>query len=81
MPCLSRRIALETHELVLPEYQLDMFAQEISRLREQDEGKRNLVELIEFVLAFGGGSSQAELENEFPNLWDDEVDRSAAVEM
>jgi hypothetical protein len=81
VPCLSRRIALETHGLELPEYQLDMFAQDVSRLPEQDEGKRNLVDMIELALAFGGESTQAELEDEYPNLWDDEVDRLAAVEM
>lgn len=81
VPCLSRRIALETHGLELPEYQLDMFAQDVSRLPEQDEGKRNLVDMIEIALAFGGDSTQVELEDEYPNLWDDEVDWRAAVEM
>jgi hypothetical protein len=81
VPCLSRRIALETHGLELPEYQLDMFAQDVSRLPKQDEGKRNLVDMIEIALAFGGDSTQVELEDEYPNLWDDEVDWRAAVEM
>jgi hypothetical protein len=81
VPCISRRIALETHGLELAEYQLDMFAQDVSRLPEQDEGKRNLVDMIELALAFRGENTQAELEDEYPNLWDDEVDRRAAVQM
>jgi 7-cyano-7-deazaguanine synthase in queuosine biosynthesis len=81
VPCLSRRIALETHGLMLPEYQIDMFAQQVSSLPQQDEGKRNLIEMIELVLAFGEESTQAELEDEYPDLWDEEIDRRAAIEM
>lgn len=81
VPCISRRIALETHGLVLPEYQIDMLVKPVSSLLPQDEGKRNLVELIELVLAFGGGSTQAELEDEYPDLLNDKVDLRAATEM
>jgi 7-cyano-7-deazaguanine synthase in queuosine biosynthesis len=52
VPCLSRRIALEANGLKLAEYQRDILNEEVARLGAWDEGKRNLVELIEFVSAF-----------------------------
>ena len=82
VPCLSRRIALETHGLELSEYQRDLLREEISSLGTQHEGKRNLVEMIEFVSTFGGSSSQADLESEYPDLLlGEEIDATAAVEM
>jgi 7-cyano-7-deazaguanine synthase in queuosine biosynthesis len=82
VPCLSRRIALETHGLELPEYQTDLLREEVSRLDTEHEGKRNLVEVIEFVSTFGGSRSQTDLEWEYPDLLlGEEIDATAAVEM
>jgi Queuosine biosynthesis protein QueC len=82
VPCLSRRIALETHGLELPEYQRDLLREEVSSLGTEHEGKRNLVEMIEFVSTFGGSHSQADLESEYPDLLlGEEIDATAAVEM
>jgi 7-cyano-7-deazaguanine synthase in queuosine biosynthesis len=82
VPCLSRRIALETHGLELSEYQSDLLRDDVSSLGTEHEGKRNLVEMIEFVSIFGGSRSQADLEAEYPDLLlGEEVDATAAVEM
>ena len=82
VPCLSRRIALETHGLELPEYQTDLLREEVSSLGIEHEGKRNLVEMIEFVSTFSGSRSQADLESEYPDLLlGEEIDATAAVEM
>jgi 7-cyano-7-deazaguanine synthase in queuosine biosynthesis len=82
VPCLSRRIALETHGLELSEYQMDLLRVQVSGLDADHEGKRNLVEMIEFVRTFGGSLSQADLEWEYPDLLlGEEIDPSAAVEM
>ena len=82
VPCLSRRVALETHGLDLPEYQRDLMREEVAGLGTEHEGKRNLVEMIEFASIFGGSRSQADLESEYPDLLlGEEIDAMAAVEM
>jgi 7-cyano-7-deazaguanine synthase in queuosine biosynthesis len=82
VPCLSRRIALETHGLEQLEYQRDLLREEVSSLGPEHEGKRNLVEMIEFVSTFGGSRSQADLESEYPDLvLGEKIDATVAVEM
>lgn len=82
VPCLSRRVALETHGLELPEYQKDVLREEMSDLDTDNEGKRSLVEMIEFASTFGGSLSQADLESEYPDLLlGEEIDVAAAVDM
>jgi len=82
VPCLSRRIALETHGLELPEYRRDLMREEMASLSIEDEGKRNLVEMIEFATTFGSSRSQADLESEYPDLLlGEEIDATAVVEM
>jgi hypothetical protein len=68
--------------LELPEYQKDVLREEMSDLGTDNEGKRSLVEMIEFATNFGGSSSQADLESEYPDLLlGEEIDVEAAVEM
>jgi hypothetical protein len=68
--------------LELSEYQRDLLREEVSSLGTEHEGKRNLVEMIEFVSTFGGSRSQADLESEYPDLLlGEEIDATAAVEM
>lgn len=82
VPCLSRRVALETHGLELPEYQKDVLREQISDLDTDNEGKRSLVEMIEFATTFGAYRSRADLELEYPDLlMGEEIDVEAAVEM
>lgn len=81
VPCLSRRIALESNGLELDEYQRDILSEQVSNLESGDEGKRNLVELIEFVNAFHSPQSQAELEMMYPELLNEEIDSASAIEM
>lgn len=81
IPCLSRRIALETNGLELSEYKRDILREEISTLGPDDEGKRNLVELIEFVSVFACSYPQAELEIMYPELFNTEIDSALAIEM
>lgn len=82
VPCLSRRVALETHGLELPEYQNDVLREKMSDLDIDNEGKRSLVEMIEFATIFGGSRSQADLEEEYPDLLlGEEIDVKAAVDM
>jgi hypothetical protein len=80
VPCIVRRIAFEHNGVVLPEYRRDLFAQDLPTLGEDDEGKRNLVEIAEFAHAFSS-QRDAALELLFPDLISTEIDKSAAIEM
>jgi 7-cyano-7-deazaguanine synthase in queuosine biosynthesis len=81
IPCLIRRIALEHHGIRLAEYGRDLLAENAAALAADDEGKRNLSELAEFMTWFGGGYSDADLEEEFPDLISEYFDREQAVTM
>lgn len=80
VPCLVRRIAFESNSIVLPEYKNDLFAQDVPNLPENNEGKRNLVELTEFAHAFAS-KTDAELESLFPDLISTDFDRTPAIQM
>jgi 7-cyano-7-deazaguanine synthase in queuosine biosynthesis len=68
VPCLVRRIALEANKLKLSEYSRDLLEENVSALREDDEGKRNLAELCEFALAFKT-LSPVDLQFSYPDLF------------
>jgi 7-cyano-7-deazaguanine synthase in queuosine biosynthesis len=80
VPCLIRRIALEVNSLPLKEYEDDLFRKNIAKLPEEDIGKRNLVELLEFIRYFDR-CNDAELEMNFPDLLNPLVDRVQAIAM
>lgn len=81
VPCLVRRVAIESHGVVLDEYNRDLFKEDLSAAGPEDDGKRNLVEFGEFVTLFEGGVSQAELEDLFPELINPYIDSFQAVAM
>jgi hypothetical protein len=78
IPCLVRRIATEYNGLKLDEYRRDLFVEPIASLDENDEGKRNLVELAEFVKKFS--ASDAAIQSYYyPELCSDEYFDSVSV--
>ena len=81
VPCMIRRIAIESHGLKVDSYHRDLFVENILGLADDDEGKRNLVELIEFVLWFGSAMSDTELELEFPELVNMHFDKAKVIAM
>jgi len=81
VPCLIRRIAIEVHGQYLAEYARDLLAERVADLPADDLGKRNLVELAEFVAWFGGSHSDARLEETFPDLYNEHIDRTQAIQM
>lgn len=81
VPCLVRRISVEAHGVVVAEYQRDIFGEDIGGLLPNDEGKRNLIDLLEFVYQFNSSSSQASLEHLYPELVNERIDAVRAVEM
>jgi 7-cyano-7-deazaguanine synthase in queuosine biosynthesis len=80
VPCLVRRIALESNGIKLAEYARDLLKENISALKPEDEGKRNLVELAEFAVAFQRGAS-VELQLVYPDLFNAYFDMDLAVQM
>lgn len=81
VPCLVRRIAIETHGIEIAEYQRDILREDVGRLPPDDEGKRNLVDLLEFIFLFSSDAPQASLENSYPELVNQRIDGVRAVEM
>ena len=80
IPCLIRRIALESNNLLWKEYQRNLLVENIKALAEDDEGKRNLVDLLSFAYTFSLASS-AELEQRFPALINEDIDLLKAIAM
>jgi 7-cyano-7-deazaguanine synthase in queuosine biosynthesis len=84
VPCLTRRIALESNGITLPEYERDLLAESIGSLKSDDLGKRNLIDVCQFVGLFGGPNkiaSNEEISYQFPELFDPHVDAAAAISM
>lgn len=81
VPCLVRRIGIESHGVNLQEYHRDLLRQDVSRLPDSDDGKRNLVELGEFVTLFENAGSHAEIEDTFPEIVSSHFDSERAAEM
>jgi 7-cyano-7-deazaguanine synthase in queuosine biosynthesis len=52
IPCLVRRIALEYHGVDVDKWKRDMFGQDFGKLKDTDDGKRNLTELATFAQDF-----------------------------
>jgi hypothetical protein len=81
VPCLIRRIALEYHGLKLKEYGRDLLSENIDNLGPEDTGKKNLIELAEFVTWFSSGHTNAKLMETFPDLVNEDVDMDQAIAM
>ena len=81
VPCLSRRVALEANGLTIPEYNRNILTQDLSRAPRDDEGKRNLVDLAEFVTVFGASHSDALLTDRYPHIVNQHIDTSKALAM
>lgn len=81
VPCLSRRLALESQGVSIPEFRRDVLRENLGDLDVSDEGKRNLVELVDFARRFQQAGSQAELEDNFPDLVNPAFDPVRAAAM
>lgn len=72
---------MEHHGHNLAEYRRDLLAEDVGALGPGDDGKRNLVELCEFITRFTDASSQAMIEDAFPDLINPHIDAPRAVGM
>jgi 7-cyano-7-deazaguanine synthase in queuosine biosynthesis len=80
VPCYIRRIAIEVNGTDKTAYARDVFSEQISSLPPEDEGRRNLVDLCEFVTRF---KQQADLDlmTDWPELYSDRMDAAMAIQM
>lgn len=83
IPCISRRIAVESNNLMFQEYERDLFAEDSRDLDHSDVGKRNLVDLAEFIGHFSGRLSrnEGELLETYPELFNKHFDRAQVIKM
>ncbi|MGR3175466.1 MAG: 7-cyano-7-deazaguanine synthase [Candidatus Scalindua sp.] len=83
IPCLSRRIAVEYNGLEFDEYKRDIFTEDIKNLPPDDNGKRNLIDLVEFLTKFNNYSKSDfdNILNDFPELYNEHIDQKKAVEL
>ena len=84
VPCLCRRIALETNGIKLPEYHRDLLTENVGRLSADDLGKRNLIDLCQFIGLFEGPDrlrSEQDVCYEYPELFEREISKSEVVDM
>jgi 7-cyano-7-deazaguanine synthase in queuosine biosynthesis len=80
VPCLVRRIAIEVNGTQLAEYKRDLLGENIARLPDDDEGKRNVMDLALFAHAFLN-TLPAQLESDFSDMINPEVDKEKAIEL
>lgn len=81
VPCLIRRIALEHNECFIHEYAQDLLHSNVSKLGPDDDGKRNLVELCEFINTFRRKQTLAEMERIYPELASEDFDATQTIAM
>lgn len=81
IPCLIRRIANEFNGIILDEFNRDLLSEVITNLDENDSGRRNLLELAEFVRFFETTVSEAEITEQYPELLNECIDAKRAIEM
>jgi hypothetical protein len=68
VPCYTRRIAIETQGTDETAYARDVWRENVAGLSESDDGRRNLVDVLEFITRINE-LSPAEIMNEWPELY------------
>jgi len=83
IPCLSRRVALEVNGIILAEYSRDILVGDIENLSYDNNGKRNLIDYLEFAYSFRGYSprKKEDLMIQFSDLYNDFFDSDQAIAM
>jgi 7-cyano-7-deazaguanine synthase in queuosine biosynthesis len=80
IPCIVRRIAVESHGVDPTAYERDLFAEPFATLNGADDGRRNLADFAEFVLRIEG-YSEVEIMQEWPDLYSPQIARSEVIGM
>lgn len=83
IPCISRRIAIEYNGQKVNEYHTDIFTTDLNTLPDDNTGKRNLIDYLEFITRFKKVTAQNkdELICEFPELINPSIDEDKALKL
>ena len=80
VPCIIRRIAIESHGIDPTIYERDLFTEPFADLEVADEGRRNLADFGEFVLRVER-YTDGEMMEEWPELYSAEMVRTEVIGM
>ena len=80
IPCIIRRIAIESHGPDPTPYERDLFKEKIGTLPPDDDGRRNLADFGEFVVRVESYLS-VEMMTEWPDLYSPEIKPDLAIKM
>jgi hypothetical protein len=80
VPCYIRRIAIESLTMDTTSYARNVWAEKIKELPPSDEGRRNLFDLLEFIVHFRTKTNE-EIMNEFPELYSQNIDSLSVIQM
>lgn len=80
VPCMIRRVAIETHGDDPTPYARDSFAQNFSAMDADDEARRNIADLCEFSRKFEN-MSDTDLIDEWPELYSSNINRATTITM
>ena len=80
IPCIVRRIAIESHGMDSTSYERNLFTEPFASLGETDDGRRNLADLAEFVMRVEN-FSDVEFMTEWPDLYSAQIARADVIAM
>lgn len=80
IPCMIRRVAIETYGDDPTPYGRDSFAENFSAMEAGDEARRNLADLCEFSRKFET-MNDADLIDEWPELYSANIDQLSTISM
>lgn len=80
VPCIIRRMAIEVNGTDSTSYGRDLLRSDVKALAGDDTGRRNLIDLIEFVTAMKGRTDD-EVKVRWPELFSEAVDAPRTIEM
>jgi 7-cyano-7-deazaguanine synthase in queuosine biosynthesis len=80
IPCIVRRIAIESHGADPTIYERNLFTEPFASLSEADDGRRNLADFAEFVVRVEQ-YSEIEIMTEWPDLYSPQILRSEVISM
>jgi 7-cyano-7-deazaguanine synthase in queuosine biosynthesis len=80
VPCIIRRIAIECHGKDTTAYARDPFVEQFSSLPPEDDARRNLADLAEFMVRFETSEDQ-DILDEWPELYSPNIDKKKVLDM
>ena len=81
IPCLIRRIAVESNGVHFDEYARDILSEDIASLEPEDDGKQNITDLADFINIFEKKVSKSEVLDKHIDLINPFIDADKAIDM